>query len=88
MIIPPACNTSLLENTPLPLHKARRHARLRGQIKSIVNILILMLCHMAANATAGKQLSTPSHADDVVQRASTLKGIYVAPQLASISTQP
>lgn len=88
MIIPPACNVRPLENTPLLLRKAGRHARLRSQIKSITNILILMLCHMAANATAGKQLATPSHADDVVQRAAILKGMYVAPQLASIATQP
>lgn len=88
MITPPACSTRPLENTPIPLLKAGRHARRRGQIKSITNILILMLCHMAANATAGRQLVTPSRADDVVQRTTTLKGMYVTPQLVSLSTQP
>ncbi|KMN02608.1 hypothetical protein SAMN04490201_1923 [Pseudomonas psychrophila] len=89
MIIPPQCPAAPLDNAPSPLFTTEHRARLSGQIKSITNILVLMLCHMAANATDGGQLAAPSHADGVLQRAVPLKGMYLAPQLrlASTSTQ-
>lgn len=86
MTIPPPCATHPLDNAPLTLRKAGRRTRLSGQIKSITNILILMLCHMAANANDGWQLAAPSGGHGVVQQAASLMGMYVAPQLSLPST--
>lgn len=76
-------------NSSLPLCPPGRRARLSGQMKGIINILILMLCHMAANATDKRPLThaSPSLCDSVWS--APLNENYVIPQpdLPSTSAQ-
>lgn len=71
----------------LPLCPPGRRARFNGQIKSIINILILMLCHMAANASNDRLHfpASPSQRDSGLT--APLIHIYVIPQpdLPSVS---
>ncbi|MCY1191529.1 hypothetical protein D3C81_1697400 [compost metagenome] len=86
MSIPSELNAHQIDSTPLSLCKTQRRAMLNRQIKSITNILILMLCHMAANATSDRQDATSSNGANNVQRATPLSGLHVAPQLNTFST--
>lgn len=76
-------------NSSLPLCPPGRRARLNGQMKSIINILILMLCHMAANATDNRP-STHTSPVSTILGAISLNMIYLTtqPDQPSISPQP